>query len=104
MGLPNDTSYAAAKAAIWGLGNSLAAEARAVGVQATTLLPVAWTPMTEEGFGDPVIQKMMRENFPSEAVAGFVTWLAHQDTTVHGESFDVGATSAARTVFAVMPG
>ena len=103
MGLPNDTSYAAAKAAIWGLGNSLTAEARAVGVQVTTLLPVAWTPMTQEAFGDPVIQKVMREQFPADAVSGFVTWLAHQDTTVHGESFEVGGVSAARTVFTAMP-
>jgi NAD(P)-dependent dehydrogenase (short-subunit alcohol dehydrogenase family) len=103
MGLPNDTSYAAAKAAIWGLGNSLTAEARAVGVQVTTLLPVAWTPMTQEAFGDPVIQKVMREQFPADAVSGFVTWLAHQDTTVHGESFEVGGLSAARTVFTAMP-
>lgn len=103
MGLPNDTSYATAKAAIWGLGNSLTAEAREVGVQVTTLLPVAWTPMTQEAFGDPVIQKVMAEHFPADAVAGFVTWLAHQDTTVHGECFEVGGVSAARTVFTAMP-
>ena len=37
---------------------------------------------------------------PSSA---FVTWLAHQDTTVHGESFEVGGVAAARTVFTAMP-
>jgi len=105
MGLPNDTSYGAAKAAIWGLGNSLVAEAREVGVQVTTLLPVAWTPMTEDAFGNSneVIQKLMREHFPADAVAAFVTWLAHQDTTVHGEAFEVGGVGAARTVFTAMP-
>ncbi|WP_024804151.1 SDR family NAD(P)-dependent oxidoreductase [Nocardia sp. BMG51109] len=105
MGLPNDTSYGAAKAAIWGLGNSLVAEAREVGVQVTTLLPVAWTPMTEDAFGnsDSVVRKLMREQFPADAVAAFVTWLAHQDTTVHGEAFEVGGVAAARTVITAMP-
>lgn len=103
MGLPNDTSYAAAKAAIWGLGNSLAGEAREVGVQVTTLLPVAWTPMTQEAFGDPVIQKVMNDHFPSSSVSAFVTWLAHQDTTVHGETFEIAGISAARTAFTAMP-
>lgn len=103
MGLPNDTSYAAAKAAIWGLGNSLAGEAREFGVQVSTILPVAWTPMLEDAFGDPVIQRVMREHFPASAVSAFVTWLAHQDTTVHGQSFEIGGSAAARTVFTVMP-
>lgn len=103
MGLPNDTSYAAAKAAVWGLGNSLAGEARDVGVQVTTLLPVAWTPMTEEAFGDPLIQQVMRDHFPSSSVSAFVTWLAHQDTTIHGETFEIAGISAARTAFSAMP-
>lgn len=103
MGLPNDTSYAAAKAAIWGLGNSLAGEGRQVGVQVSTILPVAWTPMLEDAFSDPVIQKVMREHFPASAVSAFVAWLAHQDTTVYGQSFEIGGVAAARTVFSVMP-
>ncbi|MBB3082495.1 SDR family NAD(P)-dependent oxidoreductase [Geodermatophilus sabuli] len=103
MGLPNDTSYAAAKAAIWGLGNSLAGEGREVGVQVSTILPVAWTPMLEDAFADPVIQQVLRENFPASAVSAFVTWLAHQDTTVHGQAFEIGGVAAARTVFSVLP-
>lgn len=103
MGSPQSSAYSAAKAAIWGLGNTLAAEAREVGVQVTTLLPVAWTPMTEQFFENPVIQNAMREELPASAVAAFVTWLAHQDTTVYGESFEVAGVSAARTVFTAMP-
>lgn len=103
MGSADSSAYGAAKAAIWGLGNTLAAEAREVGVQVTTLLPVAWTPMTEEFVDNPVIQEVMREEFPPSAVAAFVTWLAHQDTTVYGESFEVGGVQAARTVFSAMP-
>jgi NAD(P)-dependent dehydrogenase (short-subunit alcohol dehydrogenase family) len=103
MGSPGSSAYSAAKAAIWGLGNTLAAEAREVGVQVTTLLPVAWTPMTEGFFENPVIQDAMRKELPANAIAAFVTWLAHQDTTVHGEAFEVAGISAARTAFSAMP-
>lgn len=102
MGAAQFSPYAAAKAAIWGLGNTLAAEARDVGVYVNTILPVAWTPMTEGVFPNPVIQQVMRERFPASAVSAFVTWLAHQDTTVYGESFEIGGVEAARTVFAAM--
>lgn len=103
MGSPQSSAYGAAKAAIWGLGNTLAEEAREVGVQVSTLLPVAWTPMTAEFFQNPSIQDAMREELPASAVAAFVTWLAHQDTTVGGETFEVAGVSAARTTFAAQP-
>jgi NAD(P)-dependent dehydrogenase (short-subunit alcohol dehydrogenase family) len=103
MGSPQSSAYAAAKAAIWGLGNSLAEEAREVGVQVTTLLPVAWTPMTESFFDSPAIQTVLREQFRASDVSAFVTWLAHQDTTVYGGAFEIGGIGAAKTAFAVGP-
>ncbi|GAB2804137.1 hypothetical protein GCM10027073_40920 [Streptomyces chlorus] len=103
MGVPLDSAYAAAKSAIWGLGNTLAAEAKDVGVQVSTVLPVAWTPMTEDAFRDPVVQDAMRAHVPASAVSAFVAWLAHQDTTVYGEAFEVAGVAAARTAFSVMP-
>lgn len=103
MGVPTDSAYNAAKAAIWGLGITLAAEAREVGVQVTTLMPVAWTPMTEDAFPNPVIQDAMRKTVPSSAVSAFVTWLAHQDTTVHGDTFEIAGVAAGRVAIAGMP-
>lgn len=103
MGAPHATAYSAAKAAIWGFGNALIPEGRQAGVQISTILPVAWTPMTEDAFPNPAIQKVMREKFPADAVAAFATWLAHQDTTVYGEAFEIGGVSAARTVITAMP-
>ena len=103
MGVPLDSAYNAAKAAIWGLSITLAAEAREVGVQVTTLMPVAWTPMTENAFPSPVIQNAMRETVPASAVSAFVTWLAHQDTTVFGETFEIAGVSAGRVAIAGMP-
>lgn len=103
MGVPTDSAYNAAKAAIWGLGITLAAEAREVGVQVTTLMPVAWTPMTENAFPNPIIQDAMRKTVPSSAVSAFVTWLAHQDTTVHGDTFEIAGVAAGRVAIAGMP-
>lgn len=100
---PYNSAYSAAKAAIWGLGNTLIAEGEEVGVQVTTLQPTAWTSMTENAFGDPAIRRVLREKLPPRAIAAFVTWLAHQDTTVYGECFQVSGDSAGRTVFSAMP-
>ncbi len=103
LGSSNGSAYNTAKAAIWGFGNSMAEEAGAVGVQVTTVMPSAWTPMTERAFDNPTIAKVLRDHLPADAVAAFVTWLAHQDTTVHGETFQVAGISAVRTAFGVMP-
>jgi NAD(P)-dependent dehydrogenase (short-subunit alcohol dehydrogenase family) len=103
MGVPTDSAYNAAKAAIWGLGITLAAEAREVGVQVTTLMPVALTPMTEDAFPNPVIQEAMRKTVPPSAVSAFVTWLAHQDTTVYGDTFEIAGVAAGRVAIAGMP-
>jgi len=103
LGSPNSSPYSAAKAAIWGFGNSIAAEAEEYGVQVTTLQPSAWTPMTEHAFDNPAVHKVLREKLPAAAVSAFVTWLAHQDTAVYGECFQVSGVSAGRTSFGVMP-
>ncbi|WP_181028623.1 SDR family NAD(P)-dependent oxidoreductase [Pseudoclavibacter sp. RFBA6] len=103
MGVPLDSAYNAAKAAIWGLGLTLAEEAREVGVQVTTLMPVAWTPMTENAFPNPVIQDAMRRTVPASAVSAFVAFLAHQDTTVFGDTFEIAGTAAGRIAISGRP-
>jgi NAD(P)-dependent dehydrogenase (short-subunit alcohol dehydrogenase family) len=102
LGNPFLSAYGAAKAAIWGFGNTLAAEAREVGVQVTTVQPSAWTPMTEAALENPAVVKVLREKLAAQDVAAFVTWLAHQDTAVYGECFQVSGVSAGRTVFTAM--
>jgi len=100
---PGAAAYGAAKAAIWGLGNSLAAEGADDGIQVTTILPTAYTPMSEDAYSDPAIVATLREKMGPEHVAAFVAFLAHQDTTVGGDVFQVGGLHAGRIVLAGLP-
>ncbi|MFH5824694.1 SDR family NAD(P)-dependent oxidoreductase [Georgenia sp. AZ-5] len=99
----NRSSYGAAKGAIWGLGNSLFEEGREAGIQVSTILPASWTPMTESSFDVAEVRDTMRDLMPPDAVAAFVTWLAHQDTTVFGQSFQISGNAANRTALAATP-
>jgi len=100
---PGAAAYGAAKAAIWGLGNSLAMEGDRVGVQVSTLMPTAWTPMTEGAYSHPVILSTLRDRMGPEHVAAFVAFLAHPDTRVHGDLYQVSGGRAGRMVLGAMP-
>jgi NAD(P)-dependent dehydrogenase (short-subunit alcohol dehydrogenase family) len=103
LGAPFASAYSAAKAAIWGFGNTLAMEADEVGVQVTTVQPSAWTPMTEGAFEDPSVRQVLKDRLAPSAVAAFVAWLAHQDTTHHGSVFQTSGNSAGLVEFAAYP-
>lgn len=100
---PGASAYGAAKGAIWALGNSLAMEGDRVGVQVTTIMPTAWTPMTESAYENPDIIRTLRDGMGPEHVAAFVAFLAHQDTTVHGDFFQVSGGRAGRLTLAGLP-
>lgn len=100
---PGMSAYGAAKAAIWGLGNTLAVEGDRVGIQVTTIMPTAWTPMTESGFTDPTIVATLRDLMSADKVAAFVTYLAHQSTLVHGDFFQIGGSHAGRLTLSGLP-
>ncbi|WP_167140557.1 SDR family NAD(P)-dependent oxidoreductase [Diaminobutyricimonas sp. TR449] len=100
---PGAAAYGSAKGAIWALGNTLAMEGDRVGVQVSTLMPTAWTPMTENAYSDPTILSTLRDGMGPEHVANFVAYLSHQDTTVHGDMFQVSGGRAGRMVLAGLP-
>ncbi|MDQ1058224.1 NAD(P)-dependent dehydrogenase (short-subunit alcohol dehydrogenase family) [Arthrobacter globiformis] len=100
---PGAAAYGAAKGAIWALGNTLAQEGDRVGVQVSTLMPTAWTPMTESAYSDPNIIRTLRDGLGPEHVANFVAYLSHQDTTVHGDMFQVSGGRASRMVLTGLP-
>jgi NAD(P)-dependent dehydrogenase (short-subunit alcohol dehydrogenase family) len=100
---PGAAAYGAAKGALFALGNTLALEGDRVGIQVTTIMPTAWTPMTENAYSNPTIISTLRDRMGPEYVSGFITWLAHQDTTVHGDFFEIGGNHAGRLVIAGLP-
>lgn len=100
---PGASAYGASKGAIWALGNTLAVEGDRVGVQVSSLMPTAWTPMTENAYSDPTILRTLRDGMGPEHVANFVAYLSHQDTTAHGDLYQVSGGRAGRMVLAGMP-
>jgi NAD(P)-dependent dehydrogenase (short-subunit alcohol dehydrogenase family) len=84
---PGASAYGAGKGAIFLLGNTLAMGGDRVGAQVSTLMPAAWTSMTENAYTDPTILSTLRDGMGPEHVANFVAYLTHQDTTVHGDLF-----------------
>jgi NAD(P)-dependent dehydrogenase (short-subunit alcohol dehydrogenase family) len=103
LGNPTASAYGAAKAAVWGLANTLAMEGESVGVQVTTIMPSAWTSMTDGAFDNAAIVSTMRDSMGPEHVAAFAAFLAHQDTTVHDDFLQVSGGRAGRLVLAALP-
>lgn len=103
LGSPLASAYSAAKGAIWGLGNTLSKEGASTGIQVSTVMPSAYTPMTAAAYDDPVILEALESHMPADAVSGFITWLAHQDTLTNDEMFTISGKGAARGFFSAMP-
>ncbi len=97
------SAYGAAKGAIWALGNVLAAEGARVRVQVATIMPSAFTPMTYDVQLGPAVMETLQQKLTADHVAAFVAFLAHQDTTVAGATFQVSGGRAGRMVFAAQP-
>jgi NAD(P)-dependent dehydrogenase (short-subunit alcohol dehydrogenase family) len=95
FGLPNNTSYATAKAAVVGLARSLATAGARKGIKVNLVAPAATTRMA----GDPAADKPdSGGNGPMspDLVAPMVAFLAHEDCPVSGEIYTAGAGRFAR--------
>jgi hypothetical protein len=66
-------------------------------------MPSAYTRLTAQVPNEP-LREFLEQRFPASRVAPFVAWLAHERTTVNGETFTVGAGRAARVAFVVGEG
>jgi NAD(P)-dependent dehydrogenase (short-subunit alcohol dehydrogenase family) len=98
FGLPNNTSYATAKAAIIGLGRSLAVEGASHGIKVNLVAPAALTRMAGgDRDGDSRVMA-------PELVAPLVAYLAHQECPVSGEIYAAGAGRFARIFIATTAG
>ena len=96
FGLPNNTSYATAKAAVIGLTRSLAVAGRRHGIKANLIAPAAMTRMAGGGGDGP--------DMVPEQVAPMAAFLAHEDCPVTGEMYAAGAGRFARMFIASTQG
>ena len=96
LGLPNNTSYATAKAAVIGLTRSLAAAGAPHDIKANVIAPAAFTRMAGPGSGSP--------QMAPELVAPMAAFLAHEDCPVTGEIYVAGFGRFARLFVASTEG
>ena len=96
LGLPTNTSYATAKAAVVGLTRSLATAGARKGIKVNLIAPAAMTRMAGPG-GDA-------EQMAPELVAPMAAYLAHEDCPVSGELYVAGAGRFSRIFLAATPG
>lgn len=78
-------NYSAAKLAIHGLTNTLAKEGESKNVFVNTIAPVAATRMTQG-----VLQSNILDSVNVDYIIPLVEWLAHPDSDVNGQLFEVG--------------
>jgi NAD(P)-dependent dehydrogenase (short-subunit alcohol dehydrogenase family) len=95
FGLPTNTSYATAKAAVVGLTRSLAVAGAQHGIRVNLIAPAAMTRMA--GGGDS-------PSMAPELVAPMAAYLAHEQCPVSGEMYAAGAGRFARIFIATTPG
>jgi NAD(P)-dependent dehydrogenase (short-subunit alcohol dehydrogenase family) len=96
FGLPTNTSYATAKAAVVGLTRSLAVAGAKRGIRVNLIAPAAMTRMA--GGGDESAA------MAPESVAPMAAYLAHENCPVTGEMYAAGAGRFARIFIATTPG
>ena len=102
LGLPNNTSYATAKAAVIGLTRSLATAGVAHGIKINLIAPAAYTRMAGQP-SDETDRNGPAQMSP-EVVAPMVAYLAHEACPVSGEIYAAGAGRFARLFIASTEG
>jgi NAD(P)-dependent dehydrogenase (short-subunit alcohol dehydrogenase family) len=89
LGLPNNTSYATAKAGIIGLTRSLATAGATCGIKVNAIAPAALTRMAGRTAGAGITAGTPAHLAP-ELVAPMVAFLAHESCPANGEIYTAG--------------
>ncbi|TCP41226.1 short-subunit dehydrogenase [Tamaricihabitans halophyticus] len=98
FGSVGQANYAAAKAAVVGLGRTLAAEGRSYDIAANVVAPVAQTDMAMTALGDAFA------GLSADDVAPLVTYLCSEGCMVSGELFAAGGGRVTRIGWAESAG
>jgi NAD(P)-dependent dehydrogenase (short-subunit alcohol dehydrogenase family) len=103
-GLPEQTSYAAAKRAVLGLSRNLATEGHALGTHVDALAPRAYTRMSaasSDAVADSLsmpreVMAEVNASMPPEPCAPACAFLAHETCPLNGEVLQIGMGGVAR--------
>jgi NAD(P)-dependent dehydrogenase (short-subunit alcohol dehydrogenase family) len=106
FGLPENVSYATAKAAVIGLTRSLTTAGAAHGIKVNLIAPAAFTRMAGQPADEADSPAGGAEPLPMapDLVAPMVGYLAHEACPVSGEIYAAGAGRFARIFIASTPG
>jgi len=94
FGLPNNLSYATAKAAVVGLTRSVTTAGAEHGIKVNLIAPAAFTRMAGQHTDEPPAE------MSPDLVAPMVAFLAHETCPVSGEIYAAGAGRFARIFIA----
>jgi NAD(P)-dependent dehydrogenase (short-subunit alcohol dehydrogenase family) len=103
-GIPELTSYGAAKGAVFGLTRNLATEGAAHGIRVNAIAPRAYTRMSashSEALSSlfsisAEVQQQINASMPPEMCAPAAAFLAHESCPLNGEVLQIGMGSVAR--------
>jgi NAD(P)-dependent dehydrogenase (short-subunit alcohol dehydrogenase family) len=104
FGLPNNTSYATAKAAVIGLIRSLTTAGVQYGIKVNCIAPAALTRMAGRRNDEADPDEAQTTPMAPGLVAPMVAFLAHEDCPVSGEIYAAGFGRFARIFIASTPG
>lgn len=103
FGLPQNLSYATAKAAVIGLTRSIATVSEAHGIKVNLIAPAAFTRMAGQA-ADTGEDGTAAAPMSPELVAPMAAFLAHEACPVNGELYEAGAGRFSRIFIASTPG
>lgn len=111
-GIPELTSYGAAKGAIFGLTRNLATEGRAHGIRANALAPRAYTRMSAAESDrvagvfsiSPEDMHAVNASMPPELCAPAAAYLAHESCSLDGEVLQIGMGGVTRLAMVMSRG
>lgn len=104
FGMPNNSSYVAAKMAMLGLARSIALEGKPHNVLVNSIATSGFTPGFQKAIKSEEIQAMAKVYMSAADVAPAVAWLAHESCQISGEALSASGKFVSRIFLAETQG